>query len=303
MREFLGLLNGTFAATTPVLLAALGGAFTYYSGMFNIAMEGMLLVAAFCAVLGGFFSGSWIVGLLCAILGGVVVALLFILFAIVLRTDEFVTGIALNLLAVGATTYALRQIFKTSGAFQSPGIPAIPALDVPGLSTLPVVGPLLFKQNLIVYVAVMLIGLAAYVIFRTRYGLRLRAAGHNAQALDTAGVPATRVRVWALLACGVYCGIGGAFLSTGYLQLFGENMSAGRGWIALAAIILVSGNPWGIALISLLFGLADGVGLLLQGNGLPPQITDTLPYVATLLALWVYARRANRERRAVDRST
>lgn len=301
MREFLGLLNGTFAATTPVLLAALGGAFTYYSGMFNIAMEGMLLVAAFCAVLGGFLSGSWMVGLLCAILGGVSVALLFILFAIVLRTDEFVTGIALNLLALGSTTYALRQIFKTSGAFQDPGIPAIPALDIPGLSSLPVVGPLLFKQNLIVYLAVMLIGLAAYVIFRTRYGLRLRAAGHNAQALDTAGVPATRVRVWALLACGVYCGIGGAFLSTGYLQLFGENMSAGRGWIALAAIILVSGNPWGITLISLLFGLADGVGLLLQGNGLPPQITDTLPYVATLLALWVYARRADGRRRTVDR--
>ncbi len=291
MREFLGLLSGTIAATTPVLLAALGGAFTYYSGMFNIAMEGMLLVAAFCAVLGGFFSGSWLVGLLCAVLGSVLVSLLFILFAIVLKTDEFVTGIALNLLAVGATTYALRQIFGTRGAFQDPAIPAIPALNVPGLSTLPVVGPLLFGENLIVYLAVMLVGLAAYVIFRTRYGLRLRAAGHNAQALNTAGVPAARVRAWALVACGVYCGIGGAFLSTGYLQLFGENMSAGRGWIALAAIILVSGNPWGIAVIALLFGFADGLGLLLQGSGLPPQITDTLPYLATLLALWVYARR------------
>jgi simple sugar transport system permease protein len=291
MREFIGLLNGTLAATTPVLLAALGGAFTYYSGMFNIAMEGMLLVAAFCAVLGGFFSGSWLIGLACAILGGVAVALLFILFAIVLRTDEFVTGIALNLLAVGATTYALRQIFDTTGAFQDPAIPAIPALDIPVLSALPWVGPLLFKQNFVVYLAVILVAFAAYVIFRTRYGLRLRAAGHNAQALDTAGVPAAQVRIWALLACGVYCGIGGAFLSTGYLQLFGENMSAGRGWIALAAIILVSGNPWGIAVISLMFGFADGLGLLLQGNGLPPQITDTLPYVATLLALYVYARR------------
>lgn len=291
MREFLGLLGGTLAATTPVLLAALGGAFTYYSGMFNIAMEGMLLVAAFCAVVGGFFSGSWLVGLLCAVLGGLLVALLFILFAVVLRTDEFVTGIALNLLAVGATTYALRQVFGTRGAFQDPRIPAIPALSIPGLSTLPAVGPLLFGQNLVVYLAVILIGLAAYIIFRTRYGLRLRAAGHNAQALDTAGVPAARVRVWALLICGIYCGVGGAFLSTGYLQLFGENMSAGRGWIALAAIILVSGNPWGIAVISLMFGFADGVGLLLQGSGLPPQITDTLPYLATLAALWVYARR------------
>ncbi len=291
MREFLGLLNGTLAATTPVLLAALGGAFTYYSGMFNIAMEGMLLVAAFCAVLGGYFSGSWLVGLACAVLGGLAVAGLFILFAIVLRTDEFVTGIALNLLAVGATTYALRQVFGTRGAFQDPAIPAIPALSIPGLSTLPVVGPLLFSQNLIVYLAVLLVGLAAAIIFRTRYGLRLRAAGHNAQALDTAGVPASTVRVWALLACGAYCGVGGAFLSTGYLQLFGENMSAGRGWIALAAIILVSGNPWGIAVIALMFGFADGLGLLLQGNGLPPQITDTLPYLATLVAMWVYARR------------
>ena len=289
MREFLGLLGGTLAATTPVLLAALGGAFTYYSGMFNIAMEGMLLVAAFCAVVGGFFSGSWLVGLLCAVLGGLLVALLFILFAVVLRTDEFVTGIALNLLAVGATTYALRQVFGTRGAFQDPRIPAIPALSIPGLSTLPAIGPLLFGQNLIVYLAVILVGLAAYIIFRTRFGLRLRAAGHNAQALDTAGVAAARVRVWALLICGIYCGVGGAFLSTGYLQLFGENMSAGRGWISLAAIILVSGNPTGIAVISLLFGFSDGLGLLLQDYRVPSQFTSMVPYVATLVALYFYS--------------
>ncbi|HRF46677.1 MAG TPA: ABC transporter permease [Anaerolineales bacterium] len=295
MREFIGLISGTLTSMTPVLLAALGGAFTYYSGMFNIAMEGMLLVGAFCAVLGGYFSGSWLIGLGCALLGSVVVALLFVLFAIVLRTDEFVTGIALNLLAVGATTYALRQVFGTRGAFQDPAIPAIPSLWVPILTDLPLIGPLLFGQNVIVYVALALVSLSAVLLFRTRFGLRLRAAGHNAQALDIAGVSARRVRATALLLCGVYCGVGGAFLSTGYLQLFGENMSAGRGWIALAAIILVSGNPWGIAVIALLFGFADGAGLLLQSTGMPSQITDTLPYVATLIALWVYARRVRPE--------
>ena len=133
--------------------------------------------------------------------------------------------------------------------------------------------------------------LTAYLVFRTRFGLRLRAAGFNSACLDSSGVSTARIRVYSLLACGVLCGLAGAFLSLGYVRLFAENMSAGRGWISLAAIILVSGNPWGIALISIVFGFFDGMGLLMQGYSVPSQFTSMVPYVATLAALYLYSQR------------
>jgi simple sugar transport system permease protein len=301
MRLLIGLLNGTLSGATPILLAALGGAFTYYAGTFNIAMEGMMLVAAFCAVLGSYFSGSWLVGVLCGVAGSTLVALIFILFAIGLQTDEFVTGIALNLFAVGATTYLLRQIFNVKGGLADARIQAIPSIDIPLIANIPLVGEVLSGQNLMVYVAALAVLLCSYLIFRTPFGLRLRAAGYNAPALDSSGVPAWRVRVSALLICGVLCGLAGAYLSLGYVRLFAENMSAGRGWISLAAIILVSGHPGGIALVSLLFGFSGGLDLFLQTYDIPAQFTGMAPYLATLLALYVYARR-RRARPVVSRS-
>ncbi len=292
MTILIGLLKDTIAGATPILLAALGGSFTYYAGVFNIAMEGMMLGAAFFAVLGSYYLQSWLLGILCAILGSLLLALIFILFAVVLRTDEFLTGIALNLFALGATTYLLRQIFGVKGAFVDAAIVPIPRVDLPWLAQIPLVGPILSGQNLLIYLTVVATALSAWVIFRSRFGLRLRAAGFNAPALAASGVPVARVQSWSLIICGVLCGLAGAFLSLGYLRLFSENMSAGRGWISLAAIILVQGNPWGIALISLLFGLFDGVGLLLQRYGVPSQFTTMAPYVATLGALYFYSARA-----------
>jgi len=281
MRLLIGLLNGSLSAATPILLAALGGAFTYYAGMFNIAMEGMMLVAAFCAALGSYFSGSWLVGVLCGVLGSTLMALVFIAFAI-----------GLNLFAVGATTYLLRQIFDVKGSLASPRIQAIPAIDIPFIRSIPFLGEILSGQNLIVYITGLAVLACGYLIFRTPFGLRLRAAGYNAPALDASGVPTWKMRVAALLLCGVLFGLAGSFLSLGYVRLFAENMSAGRGWIALAAIILVSGHPGGIALVSLLFGFSSGLDLFLQSYNIPAQFTGMVPYLATLIALYVYARRA-----------
>jgi len=291
MSVFIGLVNGTISGATPILLAALGGTYTYYAGVFNIAMEGMMLTGAFGAVLGSYFFHSWPLGIAFAIVFSLVMAVIFILFAVVLRADEFVTGIALNLFAVGATTYLLRQIFKVKGVFANPGIVPVPAVHVPVVDRIPVLGQIVSGQNLVVYLTVLAIVLTAWLVFRTRFGLRLRAAGFNAACLDSSGVSTARIRVYSLLACGVLCGLAGAFLSLGYVRLFAENMSAGRGWISLAAIILVSGNPWGIALISVVFGFFDGMGLLLQSYSVPSQFTSMVPYLATLAALYVYSRR------------
>lgn len=296
MNIFTGLINGAIAGATPILLAALGGSYTFYAGVFNIAMEGMLLMAAFCAVWGSFTFGSWVAGVLLAILGALALALIFIFFAVLLDTDEFVTGIAINLFTLGATTYLLRQSFGVKGVYAGPGIDPIPNVTLPLLAQIPVLGPILSGQNLMVYVAVLATVVSAFLVFRTRFGLRLRAAGYNAASLDSSGVPSNRLRVYALLLCGVLCGLGGAFLSLGYVNLFSENMAAGRGWISLAAIILVNGNPWGVALIALLFGFADVLGLLLQSYQIPSQFTAMTPYLATLVALYFYARRQRKER-------
>ncbi|MEN6524377.1 MAG: ABC transporter permease [Anaerolineaceae bacterium] len=288
MNIFVGLINGMISAATPILLSALGGSLTYYAGIFNIAMEGMMLSGAFFAVLGSYYFQSWPLGILFAIVGALIMALFFILFSIVLKMDEFVTGIGLNLFSLGVTTYLLRQIFKVKGAFADPSIVPIPRVTIPLIEDIPVLGKILSGQNLIIYVTIIVTILVYYLVFKTRFGLRLRAAGYNRTCLDTSGVSADRIRIWSLLICGVLCGLAGAFLSLGYVTLFSENMSAGRGWISLAAVILVSGNPLGIALISLLFGFSDGFGLFMQ-SVLPSQFTSMVPYVATLIALFVYS--------------
>jgi ABC-type uncharacterized transport system permease subunit len=294
MRILIGLINGMLASATPILLSALGGALTFYAGIFNIAMEGMMLSGAFFAVLGSFYFHSWIIGILFAILGSILMALIFILFAVVLKMDEFITGIGLNLLALGSTTYLLRQIFKVKGMFASPEIVSIPKVNIPLIKDIPIVGEILSGQNLVVYLTVLAVIAVYYLVFKTRFGLRLRAAGYNRTVLDTSGVSANRIRIVSLIICGVLCGLAGAFLSLGVVTGFTEGISAGKGWISLAAVILVSGSPTGIALISLLFGFTDGLGLFMQ-KWMPPQFAEMVPYVATLVALFVYSIRMKKK--------
>lgn len=294
MNVTIGLINGMITAAVPILLASLGGALTYYAGIFNIAMEGMMLASAFFAVLGSYYFDSWVVGILLGIVAAIGIALIFILFAIVLKVDEFVTGVGLNLFALGLTTYLLRQIFNVKGAFASPNIVAIPKISLPWIKDLPVAGRILSGQNLIVYFTIIVTVLITWLVYKTRFGLRLRAAGYNRACLDTSGVSSNAVRARALILCGVLCGLAGAYLSLGYVTLFTENMSAGRGWISLAAIILVSGNPPGVALVSLLFGFSDGLGLFLQQR-LPSQFTSMVPYIATLIALFFYSIRNKKQ--------
>ena len=289
MNILIGLINGMISSAAPILLAGLGGALTYYAGVFNIAMEGMMLIGAFCAVLGSYFFSSWELGIACAVTGSSLISLIFILFAIYLKTDEFLTGIALNLFASGASTYFLREIFSVKGSFSDPGIEAIPRITIPILRDIPFFGSILSGQNLMIYLSILITALIFYLVFRSKYGLRLRAAGFNAACLTASGVSTQRIRVISLLLCGLLCGLSGAFLSLGYVRLFSEYMSAGRGWISMAAIIFVQGNPWGIALVSLLFGFTDGLGLLLQQYDIPPQFTAMLPYAATIIALFFYS--------------
>lgn len=290
MHTLLALISASFSAATPIILASLGGLFTFHANTFNIAMEGMMLIGAFFAVVGSYFFHSWAMGLLLGVGAALLTSLLFALFAVVLRTDEFVTGIAINMFALGGTTFLLRLIFDVKGAFVSDKIVALPRLNLPWLANVPLFGPLFNNHAVLVYVSWLLVAVVAFFLYQTRFGLRLRATGEHAETTASVGVNPDRYKFVAALLSGLFSGLGGVYLSLGYVTLFTENMTNGRGFIALAAIILVRGTPFGILLISLLFGFFDGLGLVLQNAKVPAQFTHMLPYLATVAALYLYSR-------------
>ncbi len=292
MLEVIGyLLHSTVSSASPILLAALGGMLTYHSNVFNIAMEGMMLTGAFFAVYGSYTFESWLMGIFLAILSGVVMALVFSFLAIFLRADEFVTGIGINMAAVGLTTYLLRSIFRVKGAFISQKIFPVPKWRIPVLENIPIVGDVISNHPFIVYVAIFIALFSEVLVFQTKFGLHLRAVGEDEEAARTVGINSNMFKFASTVLCGILSSLAGVYLSLGYVTLFSENMSAGRGWISLAIIILVKGRPIHILLLSLVFGFFESLGLTLQHYKLAPQFTAMIPYIATLFVLYSWARR------------
>lgn len=294
------LLDPSFLASvprflTPLLLAALGGALCERAGVFNIGLEGMMLTGAFAAVVGAFFAGSPYIGALLAAGAGAVMGLIFAEFNLRRGGDSIVVSIAINLLAAGLTAFLLRVIFDVTGAFTSPDVIGFQPVHIPLLRDIPVLGPMLSGQSPLFYFALVAVVLFHLFFAHHRLGLRLRAAGENPHALTAGGVDPNRVRLAALVMCGALCGLGGAQLSIANVNLFVENMSAGRGWIAVVAVLLTRGRPIPLLFITLLFGLVDSLSFRVQGLGMPQQFTDMMPYLATLAALtilsWWYKRR------------
>ncbi|WP_127144461.1 ABC transporter permease [Pelagibacterium montanilacus] len=270
---------------TPILLAALGGALCERAGVFNIGLEGFILTGAFCAVLGAFFFGSPVMGAISAMAGGVLMALIFAEFHLRRPGDPIVVSIAINLLAAGLTLYLLSAIFGVTGAFRDPGIQGFAMIHIPVVRDIPVIGQLFSGQSPLYYIA-LVVAVAMHFFFRFhRLGLRMRAAGENPQGLVVGGVDPRIVRLYALVACGMLCGLAGAQLSIANVTLFVDNMSAGRGWIAVVAVLLTRGNPLAVLGIALVFGFVDSLSFRVQGYGAPQQFTDMMPYLATLAVL------------------
>lgn len=193
------------------------------------------------------------------------VAALFALFTLAMNTDEFVTGIATNMLALGGTAYALRRMFQVKGALIDPSIQPMPRWNIPLL------GEVLSDHPFMVYLSIAVVFIASYHLYMTSFGLRLRAVGEDSEAADSAGISSKGIKTSAILISDVLCALAGVFLSLGYVTLFAENMSAGRGWISLAVIILTRGRPVNVLLMVLVFGFFDGLGLSLQNTAIPPQ--------------------------------
>jgi ABC-type uncharacterized transport system permease subunit len=279
------VLSSGVVMMVPLLLAALGELFAERSGVINVGLEGMMLVGALAGVVGAFFGRSPWVGVLCGALGGTAMGLLFALVAVSRGADQVVAGTAMNLLALGGTGAAFRAITERLTA---PMIaPTFDPVAVPGLSRLPIVGEAFFHRNALAYLAYAMVPVAAVVLYHTRWGLKLRAAGENPAAADTMGVNVPHARWQAVLLGGALAGLGGVFLSIGHVRTFSEDMIAGRGFIALAVVIFGRWNPWGIGATALLFGMAQGLSYSFQALNLraPYQLLLALPYLVTLAAL------------------
>jgi ABC-type uncharacterized transport system permease subunit len=286
-----GFLAAAVRISTPLLLAATGEMLNARGGVINLGIEGAMLAGALASAIGSLAYGAG-VGVVFAVLAGVLVAGLFAVVAIGARADQIITGTAITLGAIGLTGTIYRTAFGPGGPGLS--IPTLPAVGIPGLRSIPVLGPALFEQPLLTYLAWLLIPLASWFLFRSWWGLALRATGESPEAARASGVPVERLQTLSVLAGGAMAGLAGATLVLAQVGTFAEKMTAGRGFIAIAIVVLGRRHPWGVLLASLLFGAAGALQFAFQAMGLalPYQLFLVMPYLLALVALALSARAA-----------
>ena len=280
----LAVLDSALRMATPLILASLGGLFSERSGVVNIALEGILLTGAFASIVATFYTGNPWAGVFAGVFAGVLISLIHAIVSIVFKADQIVSGVAINLLAMGLTQFLTWIIWGSSA--NSPPVQGMAHWALPETW-----GPLARGVNVVighypplVYIALALVAVSHVILFRTPFGLRLRATGEHPEAVDTLGVSVRAMRFAGVLMSGAFAGLGGAFLALNTHQ-FVKNMSAGRGFIALAAMIFGKWNPAGALAACLLFGYAEAVQMGLQGQAVPTQFVQMIPYVLTMVAL------------------
>jgi simple sugar transport system permease protein len=288
---FEAFLVSTIAMATPILLAALGELIVEQSGVLNVGIEGSMLCGAFCGLTAAYFSStlaagsSLAIGIIAAVAAAVALNALLALLVVNLGINQVVTGTALNLLALGLTGVFYRRLFGITGAAFT--VAPMRPLALGPLARIPLIGPALFNQSALVYVAFALVPIVAFVIARTSWGLRLRAAGERPEAADALGLHVYRMRWQALLIAGALSGLAGAYLTMAYADTFVEGITAGRGFVALAVVIVGRWSAWGVAAAAVLFGAAMALqfGLQAWDAAIPYQLFLALPYALTLLVL------------------
>ena len=282
----IGLLAGALALATPLIFGALGGVIGERAGVVNIAIEAQMLAGAFTAAIAGSLAGTPWAGLVAAMLAGVLVALVLGVFTITYYVDQVIVGVVLNVLVIGITTFLFRQVLApNTEALNSPETFAV--VPIPLLSEIPLIGPILFQQSFIVYLMYAVVALVWFGLYRTRWGLRLRAVGEHPQAADTVGIKVAATRYRAVLLGGAVAGLGGAFYTLVSVPRFNQEMTAGAGFIALAAVIFGKWDPIRATLAALLFGFATNLQGVLSviGSPVPSQFMLMLPYVVTIFAV------------------
>jgi simple sugar transport system permease protein len=282
------LLASSVAFAMPTALAAVGETVAERAGVLNLGLEGMMLSGALAAFLVAYYLDDVVLGTLAGVALGIGLGALMAFLSVTLRTEQIINGIAIVLLAQGLTTFVFEELFEGE---EQPTVSGIPDLDVPLLSAIPGVGEVLFQQNALFYISLVLALGVSLLLVRTRFGLSVRAVGEAPAAADATAVPVARTRWIALLICGGMAGMGGAVLVLGQLDVFDTNVTAGRGWIAIALVIFGRWNPWLVLGGALLFGFTDALQIRVQAvsggitSTVPTEIFAALPYVVTLLVM------------------
>lgn len=283
-------LTSSVTCALPILFASLAALISNRAGIVNINIEGSMSVAAVCGTLVSHFTQSWALGLIVAILTGIAMSMLLAGSSIVLKTNSFLSGIALNTLATGLSVYILFSVLGVKGDSSSAVSVAIPKLSVPYLRDIPVIGKLLFDQSILFWIAILSAVVLSVLLDKTSLGTRIKATGLNPEAARSVGINTNVVKTQALAICGALAGFGGAFLSMSYLHYFSAGMVAGRGFIGIAAEAMGMGNPWLTMLFAYLFGAVDYFAVGAQTVlSFPYELLNTLPYIMTIMALVFYA--------------
>jgi simple sugar transport system permease protein len=281
-----GLWQTVLARSVLFLLPALGGTVSERSGVVNIAMEGLMIIGGFVAAVTDLtWHNPWLATLAAVVAGGLL-ALIHAIISIRFRADQIISGFAVNIFAAGLTTFLIFKIFGHGGGTDHVAQDALlPTVNVPFLKDIPFIGQVLFQQNVIVYVALLILVLVHIVLFRTRLGLRIRAVGEHPQAADTAGINVQRLRYGAVITSGLFSALAGAFLCIGVVTSFDVGITSGRGYIALAAMIFGKWTPLGAFIACIVFGLGDAITAYTSTIAIPPDLLHMLPYVLTLVVL------------------
>ena len=285
MDWIVSFLNTDVRMMMPILVAAMGLVFSERAGVLNIGAEGILLIGAFMGYLGTVRTGSLWLGLLWAIAAGAIVGVIYAFMVVTLQADQTVVGTALNMLGLGISTTLLRITFGVGG--DMPMVDAFQNIHIPVLTDIPVIGGIFFDYNILVYLYIAILLISNFVMFKTKLGLKIRAVGENPRACDTLGINVYGIRYGTIIYSTMLCGAAGAYLSTAQTSIFVENMAAGRGFMALSAVVFGRYKPLGVLGACLVFGAGQSlqVKLAAMATGIPDELLRTVPYVLTVLAL------------------
>ncbi|MBN8629309.1 MAG: ABC transporter permease [Rhodobacterales bacterium] len=290
------VLAATIRIATPLILAALGELITERAGILNLGVEGTMLMAAFAAFMGSYMTGSTLFGLGLAVFSGMMMSFVMVFMAATLKVEQVVTGLALNLLAAGLSIYLYKAYFA-SAEQTLPTIKVMALAPIPFLSDIPYIGPVLFNQKVLTYVALLMVPAVWFFLYRTKYGLEIRCLGENPKVIDTKGMSVSLRQYGAVIAGGALIGLAGAFVTIGSSARFVPDITNGRGWLALVIVIAGNWRPTGILIAALVFAFLDAVQLQIQGAGvqLPYQIFLALPYVLAIVLMVLKSRRGHSE--------
>ncbi|MHB8857280.1 MAG: ABC transporter permease [Bellilinea sp.] len=290
METLVEFIRASIRLMTPLLLAALGGAFMQVAGVPNVGMEGMMLLSALVAYIISFTTGSWLLGIVFGVLAALLIGSVYALLVLKFRADIFAVGITLNILVAGVAAYIIRQYYQQQSMLLSPDAKLLPELSIPFLERNPLLKSLFDDYSLLIPTSLVLVVVTYLIFYKTPFGFWLRAAGSNPLALTASGKSINGIRFSAFMISSALCGLAGAHLSLGYLGMFALSLVSGRGFVALAIVLFGGGHPITILIASLIFGIADAASLRIPTQVIPPQFPLMLPYIITILVITVMSR-------------